>query len=277
MNLDEIPDNSEMTSSFLFVGPQGVGKTIAALSFPKPRWYDNESKLESVKNWYNQPEYRRFKSEIDYRPTPDIFSFLNDELAYIEERGAGEAKTLVFDSITNASKDIIGQILRARRKLTKGGDRAKVIPGNIILPSWDEFDAEDTILGQVLGSLFTIQQRYKVNVVVIAHPHTTMGPSGKSGTKIVAKGHKAPQTVLNFFQEIYHFERDEDINGGVRRVAVTQGGDFSRTAWPFLPNKLDFTNEPFYEVLKSRLDANKEAVNNEVADINVASALPQSL
>lgn len=279
MKLDDIApaDSTDFTSSFLFVGPQGIGKTIAALSFPKPAWYDNESKLESVKNWYNQPEYRRFKDDIDYRPIRNIFDFANDTLPELERVGIGDRKTLVFDSITNASRDIVNAMLKARQKMPKGGERAKIVPGNVIVPSWDEFDGEDVVLGLILGTLYTIQQKYKVNVVVCAHPHTTMGPNGKSATKIVAKGHKAPQTVLNFFQEIYHFEREHDMNGGVRRLAITQGGDFSRTAWPFLPDKLDYTDAPFYEVLESKIMENREKMGGEINTVNIAEQLPQSL
>lgn len=274
MKLAELNPERTTTSSYLFVGPQGVGKTIAALSFPKPRWYDNESKLESVLAWYQRDEYKSHFDDIDYVSVPNIFDFANDTLTDILDRGPGDRQTLVFDSISNASRDIVQAVLAARRKVKGGGDRAKVIPGGLILPSWDEFDAEDIVLGQILSTLFTIQKRWKVNVVCIAHPHTTMGPSGKSATKIVAKGHKAPQTVLNYFQEIYHFERDVDINGGSKRVAVTNSGDFSRTGWYFLPDKLDFTDESFYDVLNSHLIAHKGELNG-VENVSVSEVLPK--
>jgi hypothetical protein len=129
----------------------------------------------------------------------------------------------------------------------------------------------------MMGFLVTIQKRFDINIICIAHPHSVAGPSGISSvSRIVAKGHKAPQTVLNSFNEVYHMDRVFDsINAGAtpKRVMYTQGGSFSRTAWPFLPPIIDFTDRAFYEVLRSHLDNHYLGGSKN----DVANKQPQSL
>lgn len=260
MKLSQIKPSTRRSSSFLLISPQGVGKTIAAASFPRPRVYDLEGKIDSLITWYNQPEFSKQRDQIDVVVVNDILYFVYNTLEdMVNSKSRPDCDTIVVDSITNASRDIVNVMLSSRKKMPVkdgkiGGDRAKIVPGNIIVPSWDEFDAEDTVLGTMLGYLITLQKKWNINIVCIAHPHSVSGPNGTQQGRIVAKGHKAPQTVLNYFQEIYHLDRDQGLGGKVRRIALTQGGLYSRTAWGFLPAVIDFTDKSLYEVIKKKLD-----------------------
>lgn len=280
MKLDDYQEES--SSSFLFIGTQGTGKSIAAASFPGPiEFNDFEGKLLSLKEWYNLPKFKRFKDNININIIYDIEKFIDDRLYGYAEANSVPFKTIVVDSISNASRDIVNKMLAARKRISPskdqkaGGDRAKIAPGGVILPSWDEFDAEDIILGGMLGYLTTIHKKHGVNVVCIAHPVTVQGPNGTvKVAKIVCKGHKAPQTVVNAFNEIYHFEKIKEginVTDPHKLVALTQGGDYSRTAWPQLPRLIDFTDEPFYEVLMKKLEGGVED------DVTQSFSQPQKL
>jgi hypothetical protein len=223
----------------------------------------------------------------------DIEKFVDGSLYdYANGNSRPPFKSVVIDGIQEFSREIVNRALRGRSKAPVvdgkyGGDRAKVIPGTqMLLPSWDEFDAEDVILGAAMGYLTTINKRFGVNVICLAHPVTTQGPQGQSKvSRIVCKGHKAPQTVVNSFNEIYHFEKVREgvnVTDPVSYKALTRSGDFSRTAWPFLPKAIDFTDRLFYEVLQELLNKEKEknddALDGPVREVKkVATKGPQQL
>jgi hypothetical protein len=290
MKIADMEDTFTRSSSYLLIGPQGVGKSIAGASFPEVRLLDVEGKTESVVNWYKQPKYKKYASNIDIYKVDDVIKLVYETLPeWAKTRPP--FKSLLLDSITKSSQDVVNLMLNGRRgvKASKdskyGGDRAKIIAGSdFIIPGWDEFDGEDTFFTAMLGWFITIQKRWNINIICTAHPHTTQGPQGQSKTvRIVAKGHKAPQTILNHFNEIYHFEKETTGGLGnptsVKRYALTQGGDFSRTSWPFLPAAIDYTDAPFYEKLRTILDANLGEEKEVVVDESVEdkSNSPQSL
>jgi len=234
----------------LLVGPTGRGKTIAASSWPgKTLIIDFDNRHKPIIDWY--PD-RLDEIEVEVI-TPlnywDTFHPLVNRLTT-----ANPYQNIVIDGITSLSNTTV-----VMQMIVKGADpkSGKITKGGVAVPSWDEFNGEAMLITQLLETLKSI----KCNLFVTAHPvfkTRIEGTKSIKETSIISFGTKLAPMIPSYFDEVYYFDYEFDINSGKpvkRNVFTAPTGDYpdAKTALKGLPMKFDITNRNFYDLMKEFL------------------------
>jgi hypothetical protein len=246
ISLDKAPVDKNFRA--LFVGPTGRGKTIAACSFPgRTLILDFDNRYKPVIDWYpdrlaeiDVELVTPHNFESDFRP---LINRLVDLNPYTN---------IIVDSITSMSTTAI-----VMQMIFKGAGVGKVTKGGVTVPSWDEFNGEAMILTQLLEVLKSL----KCNLFVTAHPITKTaieGTKSVKSTSIISFGTKLGPMIPGYFDEVYHFDYEMDINSGKppkRYVYTSPTSDWpeSKTAIKGMPMKLDITGVNLYDKIKDYL------------------------
>ena len=227
----------------LFKGMNGVGKTCAAVTFPKPlKVFDFDGRMNSVKHqWPNE--------DVDYDLYgPTNFHKFRDEFEALQDRCPWQTIVVTLTSMCNT---IITYQLKMK------GQENKKSKGGLVVPSFDEYNGETTIITQVLD----IAKILPCHVIFEGHPVQKIDITGgvtKRYSSLVSYGTKVASFAPGYFNEIYHFYLDKPLRVGdkARRIALTEGTDeeFAKTALP-LPAKLDYTNARFFDVISGELES----------------------
>jgi DNA polymerase III delta prime subunit len=125
-----------MGAKVLFYGPQGVGKTLAALSFPKVVAIDSEDGM----GWYEGTD--RAKNLLAVQGTQDFYA-VTDSLKDLKD--AEGFDTVVIDSETKIAENLqhVYLTVEERRAMRKGGD---VEDANISMRAWGKIKQIQTNL-----------------------------------------------------------------------------------------------------------------------------------
>jgi len=232
---------------FLFVGTNGSGKTVAAASFHKllpqgAKMYvmDFDGRMNPVKFMY--PD-----ADIEY----DTFGAGNFQAfrAKMDELQKNpKYSCILLDSCTSLSISCINYQLKV-----KGleGAKGKLVAG-LPVTTWDEINTETILFSQILDAL----KVYPGTVIVTAHPVERTAISdkdkGKKFKSLVAYGPKVESIIPNYFNEIYTFytEVDVDPSKPSQRFVVTSddGVNLGKTALP-LPLRFEWRNKDFFPLL----------------------------
>lgn len=236
----------------LFKGEPGTGKTIAAGSFPDPYFISTDQKVGSLKMYY--PD--RIE-EIKF----DFFNSYWDVYQRLEELQSNcPFKTVINDSLTRTARLAMQHSMQFRPDDRPKGKELGRSKGQLMLPEIEDYGAESQALWQVLYKLHDINQKWKCNVILIAHVVPTEGPKGTSRS-ILTGGKKIAAEIPGEFDEIYHFTVRRGLTSEMpnQYLALThhEGEDFARTALP-LDGAIDFTNGDFYKIWRSQIDSTKE-------------------
>ena len=234
----------------LFKGPPGSGKSIAALSFPKPLYlFDLDGRVKSPRNFYSDApevlagvEYDGYTDYVKFAKKLESFQYTNPY------------KTIVIDGLTTLAKLILRFLLKSK------------VDKSLLLPlSKEEQKGKRTIAGipiydiegylgeaQILGECMTLCKKYlKCNVIWTAHVITTetkqLGGGMTEHRSLLTGGNKIAAAIPVEFDEIYHFKTEGGIiadsaNGHVLYTRDV-GRDFAKTALP-LPRKINITRDP---------------------------------
>jgi hypothetical protein len=246
-------DKARIDKNFraLLIGPTGRGKTIAACSWPgKTLVIDFDKRHKPIIDWY--PERLAEISvevitPINYWTT---FKPLIDDL----ESGKLRFDNVLLDGITTLSNTTVVMQMMVKGQ---GPEKGKITKGGVAVPSWDEFNGEAMLITQLLETLKSIES----NLFVTAHPvHKTRIEGTKSikETSIISFGTKLAPMVPTYFDEVYAFDYDFDLNANkpVKRYVYTAPtADYPdvKTALKGLPPKLEITGRNFYDVIKEYL------------------------
>lgn len=276
----------------LMVGPNGSGKSIAIASWKKKGsiyFFDYDGRMASVANWYRQ---RGLKSgELQY----DTYGPANVYQAYEKLSQFAEScphAAIVIDSFTAVTVSAVTFSLRQRSgKGASHKDAPKNSKGNMMIPDWDEWNAEATYVTMLLDLSKQIAAQGTA-VFWTAHPvqrtKIEAGSGGSVGkvtvqTKYAAFGMKSDSLIPIYFNEIYSFgiEQNYEYPEGqqLRRICYTQPdpstGIAAKTALNISP-KIDWTDKDFYSLFEKDvneglklLDTNKGEEINEVKNENV--------
>jgi hypothetical protein len=241
----------------LFKGDPGSGKSIAAGSFPKPYFIDNDGRMKSVINFW-----RPRGKEFEYDRFDD---FLTTNRRLEELYISCPFETIVYDGITTGADIILKTMIETRDAGAK-----KKLRGGIELLQIEDYGGEDRGLTTIINNLKALSFKWNINVIVTAHILTveqtdiTKKVTSVSRTLLTAGKKVAAKLPVNF-DEAYHFDVQTSMdmaNPAPKYTIVTSntGWDWAKTALG-LPLRIDFTDKSLYdEIMKSVLNKDSFAL-----------------
>lgn len=247
----------------MFVGGNGSGKSVAIASWLRkgPIYtFDFDGRMASVANWYKQRGLRPGQLTYDtygpgnlYEAHQKMESLLNN-CPYA---------AVSIDSFSSATISAVMYSLRKRGRM--GDKKVSMTKGEMIIPDWDEYKGETVFITQFLDMCKDLAAK-GVAVFWTAHPIESTKIDGKNysvQTRYVAYGHKVDSLVPIYFNEIYHFVTENNLQADkVERIVYTQpmGGVNAKTALN-LPTKINWTDQDFYSVLSNLAREGQEEAN----------------
>lgn len=256
MKLDNLSlsDNT----SFLFKGPWGFGKTIAAASFAKKgpvflHYWDKKGPIELVQ-FFKRHDPQVLKN-IEY----EVYG-ANNAGQYLEHmiKLSKDCRyvAVINDSVTTMTSAAVNWSL-GYRDTKKAKDKDKIIP------DWDEYKVETSLVSQALDICRTLP----CHIIWIAHPipGTKLEGSGSSMkvtkvNSIVTYGSKVAGIVPGQFSEIYQFSKKSDWDPQTGKskvsyfVSTEQVGDEYAKSNIGLNVEMNITDRLFYDVWKEEVE-----------------------
>lgn len=222
-------------SSFLFIGKPGTGKTLAGASFRElgpMEFLDFDDRMQPVKLFYPELDidYDKFNvgnlEDFAYKFMPDLLKRC-------------DYKVVQLAGLTSLTVTAVTYQMHQKR----GGDNLKKTKGGLMVPSWDEFNGEAMIVSQVLDMMKALP----ATIIMEAHPvaRSKMGGDGTSYSSLTAFGPKVESLVPGYFNEIYYFTTETDMQGVTKYVCRTKPNEeypLAKTSLP-LPSKFVLSNE----------------------------------
>jgi hypothetical protein len=264
---------SELTlggnTSFLFKGPPGFGKTLAACSFALDgpiflAYFDKKEPIE-ILTFFKAINRTDLLDRIEYEcySSQNAHQYLN-KLADLAKPGHCRYVAVITDSLTALTSAAVNWSIgfrNAKPKTDKLNSSAMQMK-----PEMEEYQVETGFVNQAID----ICKALPCHIIWTAHPlqGIKMEQSGNTvavtkTNSLVSVGNKVASGVPGNFTEIYHFtvEKLWDAatgNSVTKRIAVTEavGDEMAKTALG-LPAKLDFTDKLFFEVWRDALKAVK--------------------
>jgi hypothetical protein len=244
----------------LLIGKPGTGKTLAGASFSEAgpmEFMDFDGRMKPVRLHYPKAQihYTEFNTknveEFAYRYIPGLLSRC-------------DFKTVQLAGITSLSNVLVTYQLRVRQGSNEIGKKNK---GGIVVPGWDEYSGEASIISQVLDALRALP----CNVIVEAHPiqRVDMATSTKY-TSIVSFGPKVESVIPAYFDEIWYFTTERSIDGQLLYIVNTRPtAEFplAKTSLP-LPHRFTLTGSEgqvlsLYELIQNCLNEYGEMEDQE--------------
>lgn len=148
------PEKVEKRLKALFYGTAGVGKTTAAIQFPRPYLVDTEKGAEN-------DQYVKLleKSGGAIFQTTDFDDLMNEIKALLTEKH--EYKTLVIDPLTTLYNDLLDKAAKSR--ITKND------------PDGTAFGGHYGIANKKMKHLLNLLLRLDMNVIITAHAKNEYG------------------------------------------------------------------------------------------------------
>jgi len=213
----------------LFVGLTGSGKTLAGASWPGLlEFIDFDDRMDAVKM------YLPARTNINF----DKFNLTNfEEFAYkfiprlTKDCPYSMVQLAGITSLTHLA-------ITYQMHQMSGGDNLKKTKGGLMVPSWDQFNGEAMIVGQVLDALKSLP----CSVIVEAHPVSRINSvTNEKYTSLAAFGPKVESIIPGYFNEVYFFKIEKSIDGSVKHVCYTRPTEEYPLAKTTLPIKSKYT------------------------------------
>lgn len=246
----------------LFVGPNGTGKTIAAASWPGPTLIlDFDGRVAPVRYFYpNRKDIEYWTIGLDGDTRPDVMGFTDfcKKMEQLQDNCPYE--TVIFDSYTAYSATAV------MYQMGMHADDVKKTKGGLPIPDWDEYKGETGVMLQILE----IAKILPCNFIATAHPVskakvTKQGGSVNEvlasmvrGTTFATYGWKTDSFLPNYFNEIYYFWTDVSRQLGQtidRKVQTVSAGEITAKRALPLPDVMDTTDKPLFNVIQAHLKA----------------------
>ncbi len=252
----------------LFKGDPGVGKSIAAASFPKPFIFDNDRRIKSIVNYW-----RPRGKEVDYMHAANYLQ-VQSKLEELLVRCPYE--TIVYDGFTTG-----GDMILRTMQTTRNPGAAKIMRGGIELLQIEDYGGESQGLKWIIETLKDISWRQNVHVICTAHVLETSSTNLKTQQTTISRslmtaGKKIAAALPVHFDEAYHFDVQEAFNptDPPKYTLITHhvGQDWAKTALP-LPMRIDFTNGSLYDIIMDILK--KEGITS-VKHLDEPKEIPET-
>jgi len=181
--------------------------------------------------------------EFDTYGHKNFLQFRNKVLALAD---APRYQAVILDSVTSCSISAINYQLDIK------GAKAKMV-SNLPVTSWDEINGETILFSQALDVL----KMYPGIVVVTAHPvdKTTIveGQPPIKTKELIAYGPKVGSLIPNYFNEIYSFYKESNIDPKLgSKYFIRTNDDIAKTSFN-LPGQIDWTGQDFFPILHELL------------------------
>jgi len=267
-----MPKISELTPErgrmFMFKGEFKTGKTVAYGSFPEPIYiFDCDGRMAPLAScpWLKG-------KDIEYDTYTD-WNKITKKLEEFEHRC--DFATVVMGSLTSLARCTINSLFRNRGTGSSGrkGDKAEPLSiGGIPIMGIAEYNGESSGLNIIMTQMRVIHNIHKCNMILECHVVTgeipQLGGGATTFRRIVTGGNKVAAEIPGYFDEVYHFYCDSDINSEKREFVArirSNSIDFAGSAIPELPDKINHTNEDFYKIWSGYLpkDSAKTTLNTE--------------
>lgn len=244
-------------TSFLFKGPWGFGKTIAAASFAKEgpiflAYFDKKGPIELIQFLKKHAPELIKNIEYEIYSASNANEYLNRLIMLARDC---RYVAHITDSVTNMTSAAVNWSLGFRDD-RKNKDKMKV------LPDFDEYKVETSLVTQALDICRTLP----CHIIWTCHPLPTIKMEGAGATmrvtkvnSIVTYGSKVAGIIPGSFSEIYHFSKQSDWNAGEGKsklkyiVSTEQIGDDYAKSNIGLNVEMDITDKLFYDVWKAEI------------------------
>ncbi len=261
--------SSTGTYSFLFKGPFGFGKTLAAASFALEgpvyiAYWDKKSPIELV-TYFTEKRFGSLAKKIldnieyDVYDSSNAGEYLNKIISFLTRC---DYTAIINDSITFMTSSAVNWSLnfnKDQRILKKMKD---------VIPDFDQYKVETSLVSQCID----LSRRLNCHVIWTAHPLAGISVSNAGSSITVSKtnpivsyGSKVASLVPGSFTEIYHFSQqsnwDSSVGKGSKKYLVSTeaiGDEFAKS--PLLGDyvkEFDITDKLFYQVWKDLLDKSR--------------------
>lgn len=266
----------DKNQSFLFKSSPGFGKTLAAASFAVEgpvylSYWDKKSPVELV-TFFSEKRFGALGKKIldnieyDVYDSSNAGEYLNKMIEFMSDC---RYFAIVNDSLTYMTSAAVNW------SLNFGKDKKVFKKLKDILPDWDEYKVETSLVSQCLD----LSRKLPCHVIWTAHPlpQTRVEGSGASmrvtkTNSIVSYGSKVAGLVPGAFTEIYHFSQQSDYSNGKsskRFIVNTEavGDEFAKS--PLLGDyvkEFDITNQLFYTVWKDLINKSRGIEPKEVSE-----------
>lgn len=271
--------------SFLFKSSPGFGKTLAAASFAIEgpvflSYWDKKSPVELV-TFFSDKRFgslgKKILDNIEYEiyDSSNAGEYLNKMIGFLSDC---RYFAIVNDSLTYMTSAVVNWSLNFNKNEKKFKKLAE------IMPSWDEYKVETSLVSQCLD----LSRKLPCHVIWTAHPVPGTKVEGSGTTmkvtktnSIVAYGSKVAGLTPGAFTEIYHFSQTSDYAEGSSRkryIVNTEavGDEFAKS--PLLGDyvkEFDITDKLFYTVWKELIDKSR-GIEPIKADVGLPSNLTEA-
>lgn len=273
--------------SFLFKGPFGFGKTLAAASFAMEgpvyiSYWDKKSPVELV-TFFTEKRFGSLAKKILDNIEYDVYG-PNNAADYLNKMIDWQSDCRYFAVINDSLTFMTAAAVNWSMNFGKDRKSHKKIKD--VLPSWDEYKVETSLVTQCMD----LSKLLPCHSIWTAHPlpTTKVEGSGSSVTvskinSIVSYGSKVAGIVPGGFTEIYHFSQRSNWSEGKSSknyIVSTEaiGDEFAKS--PLLGDyvkEFDITDKLFYVVWKEMLDKSrgvepkKEVIDGSVVGSEAAT------
>jgi hypothetical protein len=262
-------------TSFLFKGPYGFGKTLAAASYALGgeifiAYFDKQQPVE-LKTFFTEKRFgelaKKILNNIDYEiyGSSNCNMYLN-KLIDLSNRCSYYA--VITDSVTNLTSAAVNWSLGFKSP-------AKRNTSSISIPDWDEYKTETSLVTQAID----IGKTLPANVIWTCHPLPQTKIEGSGGSmkitktnSIVTYGSKAAGIIPGNFTEIYHFSQQGNWDAAAGKSSKKYlvsfesiGDEFAKS--PLLGDfikEIDITDKLFYLLWKEQLDKSMGIIAKDI-------------
>src|ERR1035437_2945880 len=267
MNASDI--SSVGTYFFLFKGPFGFGKTLAAASFAVEgpvylAYWDKKSPIE-LATFFTEKRFGSLAKKILDNIEYDVYDasnagdYLNKIISMLDKC---PYFATINDSITFMTSGAVNW------SLNFGKNQRVMKKMKYVIPDFDQYKVETSLVSQCID----LSRRLPCHVIWTAHPLAGISVSGGSGSITVSKtnpivsyGSKVPSLVPGSFTEIYHFSQQSNWSNtegksSKKYMVSTEaiGDEFAKS--PLLGDyvkEFDITDKLFYHVWKDLIDKSR--------------------
>lgn len=242
----------------LLVGDSGSGKTCTLPYFPgKKLDLDLDKRWKGILGHKTAPktniDVHQFKGKDILKEIEDLFNQYEGQMS----RGVPfPYSTLMFDGFTAFDQLVCDDAIELVGKNT-GGDFKNAGNkkfGELDLMGWDAFAYELQAFKNIMTALKYI---FPCNVLCTAH-WTDRYVEGKVVGRDINLRKKIINQVILWFDEVWFFEKETskflDSKGNPKMETkhyVSFRNDLARTTFVNLPDRVDWTNKDFYQLLMS--------------------------
>jgi hypothetical protein len=271
------------TYSFLFKGPFGFGKTLAAASFAMEgpiflSYWDKKSPVELV-TFFSEKRFGALGKKI----------LDNIEYEVYDASNAGDYLNKIIDMLTDCRYfAIVNDSLTfmtsgaVNWSLNFGKDKRVMKKMKDVIPDFDEYKVETSLVSQCID----LSKKLPCHVIWTAHPLAGIQVTGSGSSikvnkvnPIVSYGSKVASMVPGSFTEIYHFSQQSDYTAGSnskKYLVSTEaiGDEFAKS--PLLGDyvkEFDITDKLFYKVWKELLDKSRGIEPKKPMSLEEANAI----